>query len=379
MNRILNPVETSASGKFKLGLCAAACAALLSACAQTLPDDVLVIKEQGSFTAGGSTKAYGSGEFSEEHFLDPAGQSAYGDHAYVLYQIPYEAKAYPIVFQHGGAQSKRTWESTPDGRDGFQNLFLKAGYPVYLIDQPRMASASLSLEADDGSNPYAQNPLYADHALFNLCRLGMFPDLFEGSQFPQGAYALDQFERSWTPYAGKLDDDVSAKALSALFDQIGDAVLMTHSMGGTVGWRTPFLTDHVKAIVSIEPGGSPFLFPQGQMPKLKQARYAAVSTMAKEVSMEDFKKLTEIPILLIYGDYIEIDGDENTPVGVDKWGTELDTALKFVECINENGGRASLISLPDLGIYGNSHFLMSELNNAQIAKIIEDWLADQGM
>ncbi len=38
----------------------------------------------------------------------------------------------------GGAQSKRTWETTVDGHEGFQNIFLRKGYGVYLVDQPRI-------------------------------------------------------------------------------------------------------------------------------------------------------------------------------------------------------------------------------------------------
>lgn len=29
---------------------------------------------------------------------------------------------------HGAGQSSRTWESTPDGREGFQNIFLRRGF-----------------------------------------------------------------------------------------------------------------------------------------------------------------------------------------------------------------------------------------------------------
>lgn len=84
----------------------------------------IVLQTQGSFTVGGTTVKH-SGTFSEQNFLSPDGQTAYGDHAYVFYQIPVNTHKYPLVFQHGGAQTKRTWESTPDGRDGFQNIFLK--------------------------------------------------------------------------------------------------------------------------------------------------------------------------------------------------------------------------------------------------------------
>mgnify|MGYP002624010192 CR=1 FL=1 len=100
----------------------------------------IVIQEQGSFAVGGSTVKH-EGIFSTKNFLSPEGQKAYGDLAYVFYQIPVKAKKYPLIFQHGGAQSKRTWESTVDGREGFQNIFLRKGYGVY---QPRRKTPSFS-------------------------------------------------------------------------------------------------------------------------------------------------------------------------------------------------------------------------------------------
>ena len=79
----------------------------------------IVIQAQGSFAIGGSTVKH-AGTFSTKNFLSPEGQTAYGDHAYVFYQIPAKAKKLPLVFQHGGAQSKRTWETTPDGREAYR-------------------------------------------------------------------------------------------------------------------------------------------------------------------------------------------------------------------------------------------------------------------
>ena len=93
----------------------------------------ITISEQGSFAVGGKTVKH-SGVFLQDNFLSPEGQSAYGDHLYAFYQIPVKAKKYPIIFQHGGAQSKRTWETTVDGREGFQNIFLRKGYGVYLVE-----------------------------------------------------------------------------------------------------------------------------------------------------------------------------------------------------------------------------------------------------
>ena len=102
----------------------------------------LVIKEQGSFAAGGTVIP------AKEPYnpLNPqaAGQTLHGDHAYVFYQVPVHARKYPLVFLHGAGQSARTWETTPDGREGFQNIFLRRGFGVYLIDQPRRGDAGRS-------------------------------------------------------------------------------------------------------------------------------------------------------------------------------------------------------------------------------------------
>ena len=336
----------------------------------------IVLRTQGSFTVGGATLTH-KGTFSRDHFLEPQGQTAYGDHAYVFYQIPVDAKTYPIVFQHGGAQTKRTWESTLDGREGFQNLFLRKGYSVYLLDQPRMGEAGLALKADSGKNPYAANPLYADKTLYELCRIGVYPNQFKTSQFPKGDAALDAFQRSWATYSGELDDDLNAQALSALFEKIGPAILFTHSMGGTIGWRTPILTDKVKAIAAFEPGGTPFIFPEGEVPEALPTTYAPVIATAKPVPLKDFEKLIKVPMLLLYGDNIAEQSSKQ--IGPDKWRSELDMAKKFVAAVNRHGGNAELIHLPDIGIRGNTHFLMSDLNNEEIADLTQKWLKKQNL
>ena len=54
-------------------------------------------------------------------------------HAYVFYQVPVKARRHPLVFWHGTQQFSKTWETTPDGREGFQNIFLRRNYGVYVI------------------------------------------------------------------------------------------------------------------------------------------------------------------------------------------------------------------------------------------------------
>ena len=69
--------------------------------------------------------------------MQNSGQTLHGDHATVWYQIPTAAKALPLVFLHSAGQSMRTWQTTPDGREGWNNIFLRKNYPVFLVNQPR--------------------------------------------------------------------------------------------------------------------------------------------------------------------------------------------------------------------------------------------------
>ncbi|WP_018651100.1 hypothetical protein [Actinobacillus capsulatus] len=92
--------------------------------------------------------------------------------------------------------------------------------------------------------------------------------------------------------------------------------------------------------------------------------------------MAEFKKLPQIPIVLYYGDHIKL-GSNN--VGENKWGTELAMAKQFVATINCHDGDATLVHLSEIGIKGNSHFLMGEKNNEQLADLMEKWLKEKGL
>ena len=339
----------------------------------------ITIAEQGSFTVGGSFVQH-AGTFKPENFISPDGQRAYGDFAYVKYQKPVNAKKLPLIFQHGGAQSSRTWEMTVDGREGFDSLFVRKGYSVYLLDQPRSGKASLSTQAVTPDTPWASNPNYGDKTLWILSRVGNYDadgKPVANAQFPQGEAAYTAFQQAWTIGSGPLDNDLNADVLVQLVNNKTDgAILVTHSMGGTIGWRAALRSNNVKAIVAWEPGGTPFLFPENEMPTITKARFEALSGSAMGVPMAEFKKLTQIPIVLYYGDHIKL-GSNN--VGEDKWGTELAMAKQFVATINKHGGDATLVHLPEIGIKGNSHFLMGEKNNEQLADLMEQWLKEKGL
>jgi pimeloyl-ACP methyl ester carboxylesterase len=106
----------------------------------------------------------------------------------------------PIVFVHGGHHTGTCWTSTPDGRPGWAPYAAQRGHTAYVIDWPA-----------HGRSPARE--------LANLS-LG---DVAEG--------------------------------VAALLERVGPAVLITHSMGGVVGWRAAELArDRVAGIVAIAPG-----------------------------------------------------------------------------------------------------------------------------
>jgi hypothetical protein len=328
--------------------------------------DPLTIADQGSFAVGG-TVIEAPGAY-DNNAPTAAGQSFHGDHLYAFYQIPQGARPLPLVLWHGAYQSGRSWETTADGREGFQTLFLRRGYPVYVIDQPRRGRAGNStVAATVEPTPY-------DQLFFDQFRFGAWPEYFDGVQLSQQPASLEQFFRSVTPDTGPYDANVNAAAVSALVDRIGPAVLMTHSQAGGPGWLAAIRNADVKGIVSLEPG-SGFVFPEGEVPEPMPS--SAGTLAAESVPVADFDKLTQIPIAIFYGDNIPSEPAEER--GKDNWRVRLDMARLWVDAINRHGGDATLIHLPERGITGNTHFLMSDLNNIEIADQISDWLAEESL
>ena len=281
-----------------------------------------------------------------------------------------KAKKLPMVFLHGGGQSMKTWEATPDGREGFGNIFLRRGYSVYLVDQPRRGEAGFSLASGD-----AITPMHYDRTMFTLFRLGRWPEYYPDSQFPKDSASLEQFYRQGTPNTGTLDFNVIADAMAAVLEKTGPAILVTHSQGGGAGWMTALRTENIKAIAAYEPGGSPRLFPEGEVPEAINTSFGLIEGTA--IPVEEFKKFTKFPIIIFYGDHIAKEPTDN--YGADQWRAELAMGRKFAELVNKYGGDCRVIHLPELGIKGNTHFMFSDLNNIEIADLLSKWLAEKGL
>ncbi len=340
----------------------AALALPVSICAaQSRASAPLLIKEQGSFAIGG-TVIKNPGSFDQLK-PSPEGQSYHGDHAYVFYQVPANARKLPLVLWHGAGQSSKTWETTPDGREGYQNMFLRRRFPVYLIDQPRRGKAGRS------TVPLALTPAADEQQWFNQFRIGVWPDFFPGVQFSREPPALEQYFRQMTTNTGPFDVEVISDATAALFKKIGPGVLVTHSQAGGPGWVTAMKAPNVRAVVAHEPGSS-FVFPQGEVPPPMAS--AGGSLEAAAVPLTEFMKLTKIPIVIYYGDNIPEKPSANP--GQDSWRVRLEMARLWRDAVNRRGGDVTVVHLPQVGIRGNTHFPFSDLNNREIADLMSGFL-----
>ena len=77
-----------------------------------------------------------------------------------------------------------------------------------------------------------------------------------------------------------------------------------------------------------------------------------------------------MPLLLVYGDYIELDP---------RWVAYRKAALAYADVMRAAGGKVDVVNLPERGIKGNSHMLMMDKNNREVLDVIAQWLADNGL
>jgi pimeloyl-ACP methyl ester carboxylesterase len=122
-------------------------------------------------------------------------------------------------------------------------------------------------------------------------------------------------------------------------------VLLFHSQAGGFGFTVAQARPgKIKAIVAVEP--------------------AVAGDKAQAGNLKG------IPILVVYGDYIPLDS---------RWPKMRQIGLDYAEAVRAAGGNVDVVNLPEVGIKGNSHMLMMDKNNAQIADLIHNWLLDKGL
>src|SRR5262245_35590017 len=114
----------------------------------------LELQDLGSFHIGGKsgTSAHlGTGPAGPT----PPGQIMTGQ-MYVQYLIPKTINGPAIVMVPGSGHTGATYESTPDGREGWATYFARKGFPVYVVDH--------SGRGRSGFNPTPLNRVRAGEA-----------------------------------------------------------------------------------------------------------------------------------------------------------------------------------------------------------------------
>lgn len=216
-------------------------------------------------------------------------------------------------------------------------------------------------------------PVYDEQMWYTKRRIGIYPDYFENVQFARDEESLNQFMRQMVPETGSTDFEHNASVIASLFDTLGGGIMMAHSQGVMHTWKTIPKTTNIKAVVALE-GGGYFSFPTDEPRPDVDADEGLEYIM---VSPDTFKNFTRVPMLLVYGD--NIPAEHSDIVELDVWRIRLRLARLWAEAVNQRGGDVTVIHLPEMGIYGNTHFPMSDLNNKEIAELIARWLHEKGL
>src|SRR5215470_9126031 len=92
----------------------------------------LELADEGSFFVNGQTTT--SSHPGTSAFSAPAPGTITINQMYVQYRIPKTVSGPPIVMVHGSGHTGATYETTPDGREGWATYFARKGFPVYVVD-----------------------------------------------------------------------------------------------------------------------------------------------------------------------------------------------------------------------------------------------------
>lgn len=310
------------------------------------PAPAIVIAKQGAFAVGGRV-------------LGDARSSLHCDHGVVEYQIPPNARAVNLLMWHSA--SAVAWQARWDGGEGFQSIFVRRGFPVYLWDGPRVGRASWGC-AETTYEPGVGR----DQQNFTAWRFGAeYPNWFDGVQFPKGnAAAFDQAMRArYQEFDTVANAQLESDAAAVLADKIGPTVALTNSAGGLRALLTALKSDNIKGIVMYENVG--YVFPEGEGPDIEPGPFGPV-----EVPLAEFRKLTRIPLQAVWGDNVE-----KSP----RYMEALEQARRFIEAINKYGGKAEILMLRDAGLTGNTHIPFADMNNVAVADLLSEFLEDEGL
>jgi hypothetical protein len=285
--------------------------------------------------------------------LSAPGQITVGQ-MYVQYMIPQRTTTLPLVLVHGANHTGKTFETTPDGREGWATYFVRHGTPVYIVDHAGRGRSGF--DATKINRAKATNDASALPTVLQYPRAGAwvnfrfgpefskpFPDL----QFP--LEAIDQYAAQIVPNTESfLDGDTrnTVEALVELLDRIGPAVVLVHSQSGAYGLDLVRKGAKIAGLIDVEGNCAP-------------VTAAELDTAFKQV-----------PFLSVWGDHSEgavgFNGD-----------TRRNGCIATVNALKERSGDAAVLLLPARGMAGNSHMMMLDKNNLKIADLLIEWIGQR--
>lgn len=345
--------------KIVLGAAALALASPLTAGGEAGP---ISLRDQGFFWVGARKEKVAS--------PGPNGASTEGTaitgQMYVGFELPKKKRhPYPLVLVHGGGGQATDWMGTPDGRDGWLDYFVAAGFDVYFVDRPGFGR-SPDVVGYDGTKAKPTTEFIANNFTARA------------KQYPGGGGAdtreIADHTASSEP-GPTVSNAVLQQDLAELLDRIGPAIMVTHSAGGPSGWLAlAARPDLVKGVLAIEPNGitpesaqliafSPALAPGATLPAEQRP---PERDGLEACSLQPGASIHKIPAFA--GKKILFVG---SPLSI--FTPRLHCT---VEQFSQFGADAKITWLTDHGIEGNGHFMNEELNNGEIAKkVFIPWLA----
>jgi pimeloyl-ACP methyl ester carboxylesterase len=348
------PIPESGMPNSHLTAHAATALPLMLALAGCATDGPIVLRDMGSFHVGGRVVVVSGKPVTEIQRtptgpltkLDPNGTYQV-EQAYVQYFLPAKPRgAVPLLLWHGGGLTGASFETTPDGRPGWLNYFVRQGWDTYnsdAVERGRSGFASPEVFAGQPifltkTDPYERFRIGGGAGTYNddPAKRKLLP----GNRFPAEAY--DDFTRQLVPRWLTTDTAVT-DAYIALVDRVCPCVIVVHSQAGLFAFKAAQARpEKVKALVVVEPAG------------IGDADKAAA--------------LKAIPVLAVFGDYFDVDA---------RWAALRKTAETYFDQIRAAGGSVRVADLPQVGIRGNGHMLIMDRNNLEVAGLIQKWLAEQ--
>ena len=278
--------------------------------------------------------------------VDPNGDYVTGQMYVQAYLQAEPAGTLPVVLWHGGGMTGANWETTPDGRPGWLDLLLRAGYDVYVCDAVERGRSGWSRWPEIYASAPLHRTLDEGWDMFRIGAPGSYRSeaadrhAHPGQQFPVESF--DVFAAQWVPrWAGH--EEITLAAYGALLQRLGRCIVVGHSQGGgfalEAARRWP---QHVAAVAAIEPSGAP----------RPQQLEGLTASLPAHFGM--------------WGDFLDAH-----PV----WQRYRAAVDAYYGAVQAHGAAVDLCDLPAEGIRGNSHFPMMDRNSHEVAQRLLAWLA----